>query len=53
MTRPAKLDQTRGALSGMRREGRAGPNTTAADHVSVLDDALAQIPEARRHGTRP
>jgi hypothetical protein len=32
------------------REGRAGSNTTA-DHVAVLDDALAQIPDAHRHGT--
>jgi Transposase DDE domain group 1 len=44
------LDNTREALSGMLREGRAGSNTTA-DHVNVLDDALAQIPDAHRHGT--
>ena len=44
------LDNTREALSGMLREGRAGSNTTA-DHVTVLDDALAQIPDAQRHGT--
>jgi DDE family transposase len=43
------LDNTREALSGMLREGRAGSNTTA-DHISVLDDALAQIPDAHRHG---
>jgi hypothetical protein len=44
------LDNTREALSGMLRDGRAGSNTTA-DHVIVLDDALAQIPDAHRHGT--
>ena len=43
------LDNTREALSGMLREGRAGSNTTA-DHITVLDDALAQIPDAHRHG---
>ena len=42
------LDNTREALSGMLREGRAGSNTTA-DHITVLDQALAQIPDA--HGT--
>lgn len=44
------LDNTREALSGVLREGRAGSNTTA-DHVTVLDQALAQIPDAYRHGT--
>jgi hypothetical protein len=44
------LDNTREALSGMLREGRAGSNTTA-DHIAVLDDALAQIPDVHRHGT--
>lgn len=44
------LDNTREALSGMLREGRAGSNTTA-DHITVLDDALAQIPDHHRHGT--
>ena len=43
------LDNTREALSGMLREGRAGSNTTA-DHITVLDDALAQIPDQFRHG---
>jgi hypothetical protein len=43
------LDNTREALSGLLREGRAGSNTTA-DHVTVLDAALAQIPDAHRHG---
>ena len=38
------LDNTR-----MLRPGRAGSNTTA-DHIAVLDDALAQIPDAHRHG---
>jgi hypothetical protein len=44
------LDSTREALSGMLREGRAGSNTTA-DHITVLDQALTQIPDSRRHGT--
>jgi hypothetical protein len=44
------LDNTREALSGMLREGRAGSNTTA-DHITVLDQALAQIPDQYRHGT--
>jgi hypothetical protein len=44
------LDNTREALSGMLREGRAGSNTTA-DHITVLDQALAQIPDYLRHGT--
>ena len=44
------LDNTGEALAGMLREGRAGSNT-AADHITVLDQALAQIPDAHRHGT--
>ena len=32
------------------REGRAGSNTTV-DHITVLDQALAQIPDTHRHGT--
>jgi hypothetical protein len=44
------LDNTREALSGLLREGRAGSNTTA-DHVTVLDHALEQIPDAHRYGT--
>src|SRR2546423_2643354 len=44
------LDGTREALSGLLREGRAGSNTTA-DHITVLDQALTQIPDARRYGT--
>jgi hypothetical protein len=44
------LDNTREALSGLLREGRAGSNTTA-DHITVLDAALTQIPDAHRYGT--
>lgn len=44
------LDNTGEALSGLLREGRAGSNTTA-DHITVLDQALAQIPDPHRHGT--
>jgi hypothetical protein len=44
------LDGSREALSGLLREGRAGSNTTA-DHITVLDAALAQIPDAHRFGT--
>jgi Transposase DDE domain group 1 len=36
-------DETREALAAMLRPGNAGANT-AADHVMVLDRALAQIP---------
>jgi len=38
----AFLDNTREALAGVLRAGRAGSNT-AADHITVLDAALAQI----------
>jgi hypothetical protein len=44
------LDGSREALSGMLRPGRAGSNTTA-DHITVLDQALHQIPDAHRYGT--
>ena len=44
------LDNTGEALSGLLRTGRAGSNTTA-DHISVLDEALAQIPDVHRFGT--
>ncbi|SFY45585.1 Transposase DDE domain-containing protein [Streptomyces atratus] len=44
------LANTGEALSGRLRPGNAGANT-AADHITVLDDALAQIPDAQRHGT--
>lgn len=43
------LDNTGEALSGLLREGRAGSNTTT-DHITVLDQALAQIPDEHRHG---
>jgi Transposase DDE domain group 1 len=45
----AFCDNTREALAGMLRAGNAGSNT-AADHVAVLDQALAQIPADHRHG---
>ncbi|WP_194922661.1 IS1380 family transposase [Catenulispora pinisilvae] len=45
----AFLDNTNEALAGILRPGRAGSNT-AADHITVLDQALAQIPDAHRHG---
>jgi hypothetical protein len=44
------LDNTGEALSGLLRRGSAGSNT-AADHITVLDQALAQIPDQYRHGT--
>jgi hypothetical protein len=43
------LDATGEALAGLLRPGNAGSNT-AADHVSVLGQALAQIPEQHRYG---
>jgi hypothetical protein len=43
------LDSTGEALSGLLRPGNSGSNT-AADHITVLDRALAQIPDAHRHG---
>ena len=43
------LDNTNEALAGILRTGRAGSNT-AADHITVLDQALAQLPEAARAG---
>ena len=43
------LDATGEALAGILRAGNAGSNT-AADHVTVLDLALAQIPDHLRHG---
>jgi hypothetical protein len=45
----AFLDNTNEALAGILRPGRAGSNT-AADHITVLDQALTQIPDAHRHG---
>ncbi|MGW3202559.1 IS1380 family transposase [Streptomyces sp. NPDC001118] len=44
------LDNTGEALAGLLRPGNAAANT-AADHIGVLDAALAQIPDAHRHGT--
>lgn len=44
------LDNTGEALAGALRPGNAGANT-AADHIAVLDQDLAQIPDAHRHGT--
>ncbi|MFF3468079.1 IS1380 family transposase [Streptomyces sp. NPDC002619] len=44
------LANTGEALSGRPRPKNAGANT-AADHITVLDQALAQIPDAHRHGT--
>lgn len=43
----AWLDNTGEALAGILRPGNAGANT-AADHISVLDLALAQLPVAPR-----
>ena len=40
----AYADETREALAMMLRPGNAGANT-AADHVTVIDRSLAQIPE--------
>lgn len=39
----AYLDATGEALAGLLWPGNAGSNT-AADHIAVLDDALAQLP---------
>jgi hypothetical protein len=41
----AYTDQTREALAILLRAGNAGSNT-AADHVTVIDRCLAQIPDA-------
>jgi hypothetical protein len=45
----AFLDNTGEALAGLLRPGNAGSNT-AADHITVTDLALAQIPEPDRYG---
>jgi len=45
----AFCDNTNEALAGMLRPGNAGSNT-AADHIAVIDAALAQIPDEHRHG---
>lgn len=44
------LANTGEALPGRLRPGKAGANT-ASDHITVLDQALAQIPDGHRHGT--
>jgi Transposase DDE domain group 1 len=46
----AFCDNTGEFLAAALRRGNAGSNT-AADHIVVLDAALAQIPDAHRHGT--
>jgi hypothetical protein len=40
-------DNTEEFLAGMLRTGKAGSNT-AADHISVLADAIAQVPAVHR-----
>ncbi len=45
----AFCDNTGEFLAAELRRGNAGSNT-AADHITVLDAALAQIPDAHRHG---
>jgi thioesterase domain-containing protein len=45
------LANTGEAMSGRLRPGNSGANT-AADHIAVLDDALAQIPDTHRYGTQ-
>jgi len=46
------LDETGEALSGILRPGNATAND-AADHIKVLDEALAQLPDAYREGHYP
>jgi hypothetical protein len=43
------LDNSGEFLAAQLRAGNAGSNT-ATDHISVLDPALAQIPDVYRHG---
>ncbi len=43
-------DNTGEFLAGLLRRGNAGANT-AADHIGVLDQALAQLPYEHRYGT--
>jgi hypothetical protein len=45
----AFCDNTNEALAGILRPGNAAANN-AADHIEVTDLALAQIPDAERHG---
>jgi Transposase DDE domain group 1 len=44
------LDNTNEALAGLLRPGNAGANT-AADHIAVVELAVAQIPDTVRYGT--
>jgi hypothetical protein len=44
------LDNTNEALAGQLRPGNAGANT-AADHIAVLDAAVAQIPDSHRYNS--
>jgi hypothetical protein len=46
----AFCDNTGEFLAAQLGKGNAGSNT-AADHIAVLDAALAQIPDQHRHGT--
>src|SRR3954465_725369 len=46
----AFCDNTGEFLAAQLRKGNAGSNT-AVDHVTVLDAALAQLPDVHRHGT--
>jgi len=46
----AFCDNTGEFLAARLRKGNAGSNT-ATDHVTVLDAALAQLPDHHRHGT--
>jgi hypothetical protein len=46
----AFCDNTGEFLAATLRRGNAGSNT-AADHIEVLDAALAQLPDQHRHGT--
>jgi hypothetical protein len=46
----AFCDNTGEFLTARLRKGNAGSNT-AADHITVLDAALAQLPDTHRHGT--
>jgi hypothetical protein len=43
------LDEHPRRLAGILRPGNAGSNT-AAGHISVLDAALAQLPDEHRYG---
>jgi Transposase DDE domain group 1 len=46
----AFCDNTGEFLAAQLRKGNAGSNT-AIDHITVLDAALAQLPDHHRHGT--